>query len=75
MSGQAKDFVAKSKFDVLVPQATELDFEELFASDEGRNENVSLSSIERRSLLYFGGWPSAVSKAPSSYSLPGARDR
>lgn len=54
MSGQAKDFVANSKFDVLVPQATELDFEELFANDEGRDGNISVSSIERRSLLYFG---------------------
>lgn len=54
MSGQAKDFVANSKLDVLLPQATELDFEELFASDEGRDGILSLSSIERRSLLYFG---------------------
>ena len=54
MSRQARDFVANSKLDVLVPQATELDFEELFASDEGQDGNISLSSIERRSLLYFG---------------------
>ena len=55
MSGQAKDFVASSKFDVLVPQATELDFEELFVNNGGRDGSVSISSIQRRSLLYFGG--------------------
>lgn len=54
MSGQAKDFIASSKFDVLVPQATELDFEELFVNYEGRDGASSISSIERRSLLYFG---------------------
>lgn len=67
MSGQVKDFIANSKFDVLVPQATELDFEELFVN-EGRDGATSISSIERRSLLYFGGSSSALSKAPSSYS-------
>lgn len=55
MSGHAKDFITSSKFDVLVPQATELDFEELFVNDEGRDGAISISSIERRSLLYFGG--------------------
>ena len=54
MSGQPIDFAASSKFDVLVPQATELDFEELFLN-EGRDGAVSISSIERRSVLYFGG--------------------
>ena len=54
MSGQAKDFIASSKFDVLVPHATELDFEELFVHDEGRDGAAFISSIERRSLLYFG---------------------
>lgn len=57
MSGQAKDFIASSKFDVLVPQATELDFEELFVNYEGRDGPSSISSIERRSLLYFGKCP------------------
>ena len=56
MSGQAKDFATSSKFDVLIPQATELDFEELFLNDEGR-DGASVSSIERRSLLYFGVCP------------------
>ncbi|KAL9071634.1 MAG: hypothetical protein Q9161_004059 [Pseudevernia consocians] len=55
MSGQAKDFIASSKFDVLVPQATELGFEELFVTDGGRDGAISISSIKRRSLLYFGG--------------------
>ena len=54
MSRQAKDFIASSKLDVLVPQATELDFEELFVHDEGRDGVTFVSSIERRSLLYFG---------------------
>lgn len=57
MSGQAKDFVASSKFDVLIPQATELDFEELFLNDECGDGASSISSIERRSLLYFGECP------------------
>lgn len=61
MSGQVKDFIASSKFDVLVPQATELDFEELFVNDEGRDGAISISSIERRSFLYFGGCPPAFS--------------
>ena len=54
MSGQAKNFIASSKFDVLVPQATELDIEDLFVNDEGRDGAISISSIDRRSLLYFG---------------------
>lgn len=71
MSAQAKDFVAGSKFDVLVPRATELDFEELFLNNEGRDGAISLSSIERRSILYFGRWPPTSSEGPSSYSLLG----
>lgn len=55
MSGQCKGFIASSKFDVLVPQTTELDFEELFVSDEDRDGAINISTIERRSLLYFGG--------------------
>ena len=55
MSAQAKNFISSSKFDVLVPQATELDFEELLVNDEGQYGAVPISSIERRSLLYFGG--------------------
>lgn len=54
MSGQAKDFIGSSKFDVLVPQATELDFEELFVNDGGQDGAFFISSVERRSILYFG---------------------
>ena len=54
MSAQASNFITSSKFDVVVPQATELGFEELFANDEGQFGAIPISSIERRSLLYFG---------------------
>ena len=68
MSAQASKFIASSKFDVLVPQATELDFEELFVNDEGQFGAIPISSIERRSLLYFGELPLTLLEAPSSYS-------
>ena len=71
MSGHAKDFIASSKFDVLVPQVTELDFEELFVNNAGQDGAISISSIERRSILYFGERLIASSEAPSSYSLLG----
>ena len=63
MSAQASNFISSSKFDVLVPQATELDFEELFVNDEGQFGAIPISSIERRSLLYFGESPPTPSEA------------
>ena len=68
MSAQASNFIASSKFDVLVPQATELDFEELFVNNEGQFGAIPISSIERRSLLYFGESSLTLLEAPSSYS-------
>ena len=55
MSALAKSFIASSKFDVLIPEATELNFEELFVNDEGQFGAIPISQIERRSVLYFGG--------------------
>lgn len=55
MSLTSKEFKERSSVNVLVPQATDLDLEELFANNEKQDGLNQLFTIEQRSHLFFGG--------------------
>lgn len=52
-----KDFLEQSELDILVPQDTEVNIEDLFAGrfeQHGPVNSPSAFGYEQRSLLYFG---------------------
>lgn len=53
MLKNSREFIESSRIDVLVPQATDSDVEELLSSGDGSGEDNE-SSLEQRSMLYFG---------------------
>ena len=59
-------FLRSSTMDVFIPKATDFEIEELIDSSED-----AMSSVEKRSLLYFGMQKKGSTKAPSSYSFLG----
>ena len=54
MATADNDFMESFDLEVLVPQATEIDIEEVFANGNGSLQANAASLIEQRSLLYFG---------------------
>ena len=59
-------FLQSSMIEILIPKATDFDIEGIFGSADD-----NMSSIEKRSLLYFGMQKKDSTKAPSSYSCLG----
>ena len=72
MTATTNDFIENSKLDILVPQATEIDIEEVFANTDEHAQADITSRIEQRSLLYFGGYPMSTLDALWSYSFLGS---
>ncbi len=50
----ANDLMENPKLEVLVPKDTEIDVGSVLTSDDGLDQADPTSSIEQRSLLYFG---------------------
>ena len=50
----ANDLMETSKLEVLIPNDTEIDIRSVLASGDGFDQADPASSIEQRSLLYFG---------------------
>ena len=50
----AKEFIDGSRVDCIVPQATAISIEELFANEDEENGFLDRFSIEQRSQVYFG---------------------
>ena len=50
----ANDLMENSKLEVLIPNDTEIDVGSVLTSGDGFDPTDPASSIEQRSLLYFG---------------------
>ena len=50
----ANDLMEQSKLDVLIPNDTKIDVRSALTSGDGLDQADPSSSIEQRSLLYFG---------------------
>lgn len=53
MTVDTDEFIQCSSLEVLVPEATDVELEELLSHKTENNDSI-ISTAERRSLLYFG---------------------
>ena len=61
-----------SKLEVLIPNDTEIDIRSVLTSGDGVDPADPVSSIEQRSLLYFGIYRIDTSGSLWSYSFLGS---